>query len=155
MPIVCLYILLSFPTVEKKWIISLLISVFLIFTDFVEKLYHPLKLSNSTEQCLMFQQTAVIPVTQDTSNFYVQYREKSSKSRPFSCSQCHKSFTQKHVLDDHFRIHTGEKPFVCSICKRGFRQKNNLKRHMKSHHRWFRFLCNIFLNKCTDITCGM
>lgn len=113
----------------------MLISVLIIFTDFVEKLYHPVKLSTSKEQCLMIQQTAIIPVTRDTSSFYVRYQENSLKSRPFTCPECHKSFTQKHVLDDHFRIHTGEKPFVCNFCKRGFRQKNNLKRHMKSHHR--------------------
>ena len=114
-------------------------NVFDLYAGFVRKVYSTDPkvhiVTDSTDHCLVIQQMSTVPVTQNTSSYYFQHQGKSLKSRPFTCSECHKSFTQKHVLDDHFRIHTGEKPFVCSFCKRGFRQKNNLKRHVRSHHR--------------------
>jgi DNA-directed RNA polymerase subunit H (RpoH/RPB5) len=32
-------------------------------------------------------------------------------------------------------VHTGERPFTCSFCLQTFTQKGNLKRHHERHHR--------------------
>jgi hypothetical protein len=32
-------------------------------------------------------------------------------------------------------VHTGERPFTCSFCPQTFTQKGNLKRHLERHHR--------------------
>lgn len=77
--------------------------------------------------------TTPIIVTATKYLYPSQPLNRSEKQRPYTCVECNKSFTQKHVLEDHFRIHTGEKPFGCDICKKSFRQKNNLKRHMRCH----------------------
>ena len=52
----------------------------------------------------------------------------------FMCRYCEKRFARRLHLDDHERIHTGEKPYRCQICKQGFAQKTNLKTHMRKMH---------------------
>ena len=53
----------------------------------------------------------------------------------FVCRYCEKRFARQLHLDDHERIHTGEKPYFCHFCKQGFRQKTNLKTHMWKVHK--------------------
>ena len=62
--------------------------------------------------------------------------------RPFICNICSKSFRQKHHLNDHALIHTGEKPFACDSCGKRFIQKRFLNNHILIHSNEKQFPCN-------------
>ncbi|XP_060915637.1 zinc finger protein ZFP2-like [Labrus mixtus] len=72
----------------------------------------------------------------------VSYRAHDD-TKPFSCSQCEKSFTRQRNLMKHMRSHTGEKPFHCSVCSKRFSHKETLVRHKKFHSGEKPFSCSV------------
>ncbi|KAM5140542.1 uncharacterized protein ACMZJ9_014412 [Mantella aurantiaca] len=66
-----------------------------------------------------------------------------TSEKPFSCSECKKSFIKKSHLVEHQRIHTGEKPFSCSMCERSFKKKSNLVEHERIHTSVKPFACSV------------
>ena len=63
--------------------------------------------------------------------------DESKKSilskKSFTCGVCKKRFKFNSHLNDHNRIHSGEKPYQCNICDKSFGRKNVLKHHMLLH----------------------
>ncbi|XP_060853746.1 gastrula zinc finger protein XlCGF71.1-like [Rhopalosiphum padi] len=59
----------------------------------------------------------------------------------FTCDVCNASFTQKHHIVRHCRIHTSEKPFSCDVCCKTFRDQSNLQNHLNTHTEEKRFQC--------------
>ncbi|KAI6206889.1 hypothetical protein M3Y94_00965800 [Aphelenchoides besseyi] len=52
--------------------------------------------------------------------------------RKFKCTQCPKAFKYRHHLQEHQRIHTGERPFQCRFCHKRFSHSGSYSSHMSS-----------------------
>ncbi|KAJ8676310.1 hypothetical protein QAD02_012097 [Eretmocerus hayati] len=73
-------------------------------------------------------------------------QKKSSKSRVkrFSktCPHCGKEYRTNYKLQEHMRMHTGEKPYKCTMCPKTFRSKIGVAQHVATHTGQFAFTCS-------------
>ncbi|KAG8504370.1 Zinc finger protein 407 [Galemys pyrenaicus] len=68
-----------------------------------------------------------------------------SQPRKFTCHLCDRSFTEKWALNNHMKLHTGEKPFKCSwpTCHYSFLTASAMKDHYRTHTGEKSFLCDL------------
>ena len=62
--------------------------------------------------------------------------ERSQGSGQFTCTLCGKSFSYKHVLENHIETHMDNgNAYNCELCNKFFKTKNSLKSHLSQRHR--------------------
>ena len=55
--------------------------------------------------------------------------------KDYECTICGKRFSCKGNLNLHVKIHNGQKDYECTICGKLFIYKGNLKKHVRIHTR--------------------
>ena len=75
---------------------------------------------------------------QQSSSFSTVSRSTSSRggqNRPFACSTCHKTYTNKSNLGRHKRLECGKEPqFQCPYCPQRTTQNSSLQKHINRQH---------------------
>ncbi|XP_029444014.1 zinc finger protein 182-like [Rhinatrema bivittatum] len=52
---------------------------------------------------------------------------------PYKCNQCDKSFSYQTMLNEHLKVHVGDKPHKCDKCEKSFNDPALLVAHRKTH----------------------
>ncbi|XP_034729380.1 zinc finger protein 407 [Etheostoma cragini] len=67
------------------------------------------------------------------------------KERKFECELCERSFSEKWALNNHMKLHSGEKPYKCAwpSCHYAFLNLSAMKDHYRTHTGEKTYLCDL------------
>ncbi|XP_050510098.1 zinc finger protein 429-like [Diabrotica virgifera virgifera] len=84
------------------------------------------------------------------SNDKKQPMNRPAEGKTLKCEICAKQFAKKGYLNEHMKIHSGEKPHNCEICSKQFIQAGRLKRHLRIHTGEKPYKCKICFQQFSD-----
>ncbi|KAJ2941797.1 hypothetical protein O0L34_g10603 [Tuta absoluta] len=68
--------------------------------------------------------------------YHMKYHHEGRvKERSHMCTICGRGFTEKKIMQNHMRTHTGERPFACPHCDSKFAQRTAMVTHVKNIHK--------------------
>ncbi|KAL7394807.1 hypothetical protein ABVT39_004596 [Epinephelus coioides] len=70
-----------------------------------------------------------------TSNHSESSIQKDESTKKNLCVHCNKTFDKPWALQQHIRVHTGERPYPCGICPKKFSVKQSRKKHILTVHK--------------------
>ncbi|XP_031134170.2 zinc finger protein 407 [Sander lucioperca] len=67
------------------------------------------------------------------------------KERKFECELCERTFSEKWALNNHMKLHSGEKPYKCAwpSCHYAFLNLSAMKDHYRTHTGEKTYLCDL------------
>jgi hypothetical protein len=76
---------------------------------------------------------------------YSLAKQLSNTNKPYLCSACDKTFSDRSNLIQHLRVHTKEKPYACTEpgCGKRFAHSASLKEHMNIHTGTKPYVCDV------------
>jgi len=83
-----------------------------------------------TKPCYVRLTRIDLTVSQQPSNPNLKDEIRNGRTQ---CSICLKTFKGSRKLENHFRVHTGERPFGCKYCNRKFKCSDEITTHLSVH----------------------
>ena len=77
--------------------------------------------------------------------------KKHGECMPFQCSHCGKLFHSLPLMQNHARVHTGDRPYTCPICGNKYRSLASQQKHIRSHTREQQDNCHVRNEKNTTM----